>query len=149
MRHANVAAIHLHLRVERNMRRGYMPPMPRSWRVRSDLPSTGWPCLNEVLVFQDTRHQVPSRTAGKCSFLLAGGGDAESPEVRREYEGICPMRNCWRPIHSCIVNHVTLNLARARIAGKLRTESGSAVLAHRRHSPRSHMGEFTTIIFLL
>ncbi|WP_159609789.1 hypothetical protein [Glutamicibacter sp. JC586] len=83
--HANVAAIHPHLR----LREEHAPGLHAAHATvlaecGPDLPSTGWPCLNEVLVFQDTRHQVPSRTAGKCSFLSQVAGDAESARGKGE-----------------------------------------------------------------
>ncbi|MFJ2618918.1 helicase associated domain-containing protein [Glutamicibacter sp. NPDC087344] len=71
--HANVAAIHLHLRVKEKHSPGlYANHAAALADLDRDRPSTRWrQHLTEALAFQETHHRLPSSTAGGVEFSLA------------------------------------------------------------------------------
>lgn len=71
--HANVATIHLHLRVREKYAPGLHATHVEALAGRDpDRPSTRWrQRLAEVLAFQETHQRMPSSTAGGVEFSLA------------------------------------------------------------------------------
>ena len=71
--HANVATVHMHLRVREKYAPGLHATHAAALAERDpDRPSTRWrQRLTEVLAFQETYHRLPSNTAEGVECLLA------------------------------------------------------------------------------
>lgn len=83
--HANVATIHLHLRVREKHAPGLHATHAAALADRDpDRPSTRWrQRLTEVLTFQKTHHRLPSSTAEEVEYSLAQWGALQRNAYRK------------------------------------------------------------------